>query len=36
MRELREKTDSKLDRILEIIPANPRLAKVKKEVLKKF
>ena len=34
MKELRAQTDRKLDRIMEIIQANPRLAKVKKEVLK--
>ena len=36
MKELREQTDTKLDRIMEMIQANPRLAAVKKEVLKKI
>ena len=36
MKDLRAQTDSKLDRIMEMIQANPRLAKVKKEVLKKI
>jgi hypothetical protein len=35
MKELKEKTDSKLDRILSLIQENPKLAKVKKEVLMK-
>ena len=36
MKELREQTDEKLDRILSFMQENPKLAKVKKEVLKKF
>ena len=34
--EFRRQTDEKLDRILSIIEANPKLARVKKEVLKKI
>jgi hypothetical protein len=36
MKELREQTDEKLDRILSLIQENPKLTNVKKEVLKKF
>jgi len=36
MIELREQTDTKLDRIMEMIQSNPKLARVKKEVLKKI
>ena len=36
MKELKAQTDEKLDRILSIIEANPKLARVKKEVLKKI
>ncbi len=36
MKKLRQQTDEKLDRILSIIQVNPKLAKVKKEVLKKI
>jgi integrase/recombinase XerD len=36
MKKLEERTDSKLDRIMAILQANPKLAKVKKDVLKKI
>ena len=36
MKELRTQTDEKLDRILSLMKANPKLAKVKKEVLSKI
>jgi hypothetical protein len=36
MKKLEERTDSKLDRIMEILQANPKLAKVKTDVLKKI
>jgi integrase/recombinase XerD len=36
MKELRDQTDSKLDRIMEMLQANPKLVNVKKEVLKKI
>jgi len=36
LKELEERTDSKLDRIMDILQANPRLARVKKDVLKKI
>ena len=36
MKELRTQTDEKLDRILSLMQANPKLAKVKKEVLRKI
>ena len=35
MKELREQTDRKLDRIISMIQENPKLAKVKTEVLSK-
>jgi hypothetical protein len=34
--ELKEETDKKLDRIMEMLQANPKLARIKKEVLKKI
>lgn len=36
MKELREQTDEKLDRILSLMQENPKLAKVKKEILRKI
>ena len=33
MKELREQTDRKLDRIISMIQENPKLAKLKTEVL---
>ena len=36
MKELKKQTDEKLDRILSIIQANPKLAKIRKDVLTKI
>jgi len=36
MKELRQQTDEKLDRIISLMQANPKLAKVKREVLSNF